>query len=140
VHAHPDGILRESFRKHDRKFSPGPYERPHVFRTLPYGVSCDLIQSFCLHRGGQGAAEDGHSGGDTPMQYRLKFIDSFEDTVRALNIEAADDDSTIYYSSTQSIYFNMPVELWCEDNLVVRMTPMTARLYLPEDEPLRRVL
>jgi hypothetical protein len=74
------------------------------------------------------------------MQYRLKFIDSFEDTVRALNIEAADDDSTIYYSSTQSIYFNMPVELWCEDNLVVRMTPMTARLYLPEDEPLRRVL
>ena len=53
---------------------------------------------------------------ELPMHYRLKFIDSFEDTVRALNIEAADDDSAIYYSSTQSIYFNMPVELWCEDN------------------------
>src|SRR5580765_960247 len=68
-----------------------------------------------------------------------EVLDSFEDTVRALNIEAGDDDAAIYYSSMQSIYFDMPVELWCEDNLVVRMTPMTARLYFPEDGPLEQL-
>jgi len=66
------------------------------------------------------------------MQYRLKFIDSFEATVRALNIDAADDDSAISYCCAQSIYFDMPIELWRADDLVLRTTPMTARLYLPD--------
>ena len=67
------------------------------------------------------------------MQYRLKFIDSIEQTVRELKIEADDDDAAIGYSSRQSILFEMHVELWCRDNLVVRTTPMTARLYLSDD-------
>ena len=66
------------------------------------------------------------------MNYRLKFIDSFEQTVRALNIDADDEDAAVSYSCVQSIEFDMAVELWREDNLVTRMTPMTARLYLPD--------
>jgi hypothetical protein len=68
-----------------------------------------------------------------PMQYRLKFINSVEQTVRELKIEADDDDVAIRYSSRQSICFDMHVELWCEEGLIVRTTPMTARLYLPDD-------
>jgi hypothetical protein len=68
-----------------------------------------------------------------PMQYRLRFINSIEYTVRELNIEADDDDAAIGYSSRQSICFDMPVELWREENLIVRTTPLTARLYLPDD-------
>jgi hypothetical protein len=71
------------------------------------------------------------------MKYRLKFIDSFEATVRALNIEAADDDAAISYCCAQAIYFDMPIELWRADDLVVRTTPMTARLYLPDLGELR---
>jgi hypothetical protein len=67
-----------------------------------------------------------------PMQGRLKFIDSFKGKIRALNIEAADDDSAISYCCAQSIYFDMPIELWRADDLVLRTTPMTARLYLPD--------
>jgi len=66
------------------------------------------------------------------MNYRLKFIDSFEQTVRALNIDADDDDAALSYSCAQSIAFGMAVELWRDDSLVTRMTPMTARLYLPD--------
>jgi hypothetical protein len=68
-----------------------------------------------------------------PMQYRLRFINSIEYTIRELNIEADDDDTAIGYSSRQSICFDMPVELWREENLIVRTTPLTARLYLPDD-------
>ena len=72
------------------------------------------------------------------MQYRLKFINSFEHTVRELRIEADDDDAAIGYGSRQSILFDMPVELWRGDNLIVRTTAMTARLYLPDDAVLRQ--
>ena len=67
------------------------------------------------------------------MQYRLKFIDSWEQTVREMNFEAESDDSAIGYISQQSIHSNMAVECWREDSLVARTTPMTARLYLSED-------
>jgi hypothetical protein len=66
------------------------------------------------------------------MRYALKFLDSSEEMVRALNIEATDHDSAISYSCAQSIYFDMPIELWRESDLIVRMTPMAARLYLPD--------
>src|SRR4051794_18095713 len=52
-----------------------------------------------------------------PMQYRLRFMDSIEQTVRELRIETDSDDTAINYSSTQSICFNMPVELWRADEL-----------------------
>jgi len=48
------------------------------------------------------------------MRYALKFLDSSEEMVRALNIEATDHDSAISYSCAQSIYFDMPIELWRE--------------------------
>jgi hypothetical protein len=68
-----------------------------------------------------------------PMKFRLKFINSVGQIVRELNIEADDDDAATDYISNQSIYFNMAVELWRANEFVVRMTPMTARLYLPTE-------
>jgi hypothetical protein len=67
------------------------------------------------------------------MQYQLKFINSIEQTVRELKFEADDEDAAIDYSSRQSILFDMHVELWRGEDLIVRTTPMTARLYLPDD-------
>ena len=64
------------------------------------------------------------------MQYRLKFIDSIEQTVRELKIEADDEEAAIGYSSRQSVLFDMHVELWRGEDFIVRTTPMTARLYL----------
>lgn len=66
------------------------------------------------------------------MPYQLKFIDSFEAVVRAINIQADDDEAAINYSCAQSIYFDTAVELWCAEDLIARLTPMTARLYLPD--------
>jgi len=66
------------------------------------------------------------------MQYRLKFINSVEQVLRELKIEADDEEAAIRYASRQSISFDMHVELWCGDNFIVRTTPMTARLYLPD--------
>jgi hypothetical protein len=67
------------------------------------------------------------------MQYQLRLINSIEQTVRELKIEADDEDAAIDYSSRQSILFDMHVELWREKDLIVRTTPMTARLYLPDN-------
>jgi hypothetical protein len=67
------------------------------------------------------------------MQYRLKFLNSLEHAVRALDIEAPDDDAAIELSCMHCIRANMAVELCEGDRHVTRMTPMTARLYLPDD-------
>ena len=72
------------------------------------------------------------------MQYRLKFIDPVEQTVRELKVDTDGDDTAIAYSSKQSICFDMPVELWREDELVVRTTPLTALLYLADGEATAR--
>jgi hypothetical protein len=69
-----------------------------------------------------------------PMQYRLKFIDSAERTVRELNVEAESDDSAIDYACQQSLYSDMAVELWRDGELMERMTPLTARLYGCDEE------
>jgi len=66
--------------------------------------------------------------------YLLKFLDSQERAVRELKIEADDEQSAITYSCEQSVRFGMAVELCCEDMSILRVTPMTARLYLPDRE------
>jgi hypothetical protein len=66
------------------------------------------------------------------MHYRLKFIDSTERTVREMSIYADDDDAAIAQACNQSILSRTPVELCDGERQVVRVTPMTARLYLPD--------
>jgi hypothetical protein len=66
------------------------------------------------------------------MRYRLKFIDSSERTVRELNLDADDDNAAIAYACNQSILAGLAVELCDGDRRVLRVTPMTARLYLPD--------
>ena len=66
------------------------------------------------------------------MRYRLKFVDSAEHTVRETNIAADDDDAAVAYACNQSILFNLAVELCDGESRVLRVTPMTARLYLPD--------
>jgi hypothetical protein len=67
------------------------------------------------------------------MRYRLKFINSREEIVRELDIEASDDASAIQYSCRQSVQLDMAVELCDGARTVIRVTPMTARLHLLDD-------
>ena len=68
----------------------------------------------------------------SPMRYRLKFIDSEERTVRDVHIDAKDDDAAIFYACNECILSKLAVELCDGDRRVLRVTPMTARLYLPD--------
>jgi hypothetical protein len=82
---------------------------------------------------GKEAAEDGFWCVGHAMQYELKFVGSLNQTIRVLNVEAENDDSAIECTCRQSIYFRHDAELWQAGRLVSRLTPMTARLYLPDD-------
>lgn len=65
------------------------------------------------------------------MRYRLKFLNAQEQLVREFDIEADDDDSAIQFACEQSIGFNMAAEICHENRSVIRVTPMTALLFLP---------
>jgi len=67
-----------------------------------------------------------------PMRYRLRFIDSVERTVREMDIDADDDDAAIAHACNESILSKLAVQLCDGDRRVLRVTPMTARLYLPD--------
>ena len=64
------------------------------------------------------------------MLYRLRFIDTRECVVLVNEIEATNDESAVELSCSRCIGADMPVELYQEDRHIMRMTPMTARLYL----------
>jgi hypothetical protein len=66
------------------------------------------------------------------MHYRLKFIDSAERTIRDEEIDAADDAAAIVHACDRSILSRMAIELCDGERQVIRVTPMTARLYLPD--------
>jgi hypothetical protein len=66
------------------------------------------------------------------MHYRLKFIDSAEHTIRDEDIDAPDDQAAIVHACNRSILSRMAVELCDGERQEIRVTPMTARLYLPE--------
>ena len=64
------------------------------------------------------------------MLYRLRFIDAWERAVRISDIEAPTDERAVELSGARCVGADMPVELYKGDRQVVRITPMTARLYL----------
>ena len=64
------------------------------------------------------------------MLYHLKFIDALERAVLAIDIEAADDETAVELGCAHCVGADMAVELSDGDRHVMRMTPMTARLYL----------
>jgi len=65
--------------------------------------------------------------------YRLRFIDSLEKIGRVLELEAANDDDVTALSWVHAIRSDMTVEVWQDDRMVTRTTPMTARLFV--DQP-----
>ncbi len=67
-----------------------------------------------------------------PRAYRLKFLDSEEHVIRDLDIQADDEETAIKYGCRQSVRSNMTTELCCDDMSMLRVTPMSAMLYLPE--------
>lgn len=71
------------------------------------------------------------------MRYRLKFIDALERAVHTIDIEAMDDDAAVELGCAHCVGADMPVELCDGDRHVMRVTPMTARLYLSEGLKLR---
>jgi hypothetical protein len=69
------------------------------------------------------------------LRYRLKFLDSSEHEVRVLDIEAPDDDAAIQLGCMHCIKDNLAVELCHGDRRVLRVTPVTALLYLSDLKP-----
>ena len=89
---------------------------------------------------GEKAAEGGtrKACGGLPMSaYRLMFLDSVERAIRVMELEAANDDVAIDLICMHALGSNMPVELWQSDRMIIRMTPMTARLSMPDTEVTR---
>jgi len=68
------------------------------------------------------------------VRYRLQFLNAQEQLVREFDIEADNDDSATRFTCEQSIGLKMAAELSHENRSVIRVTPMTARLYL-QDRP-----
>jgi len=66
------------------------------------------------------------------VKYLLKFLDSQERVVREIDVEADDEEIAIIHSCQQSVQFDLPIELLCGNMRILRVTPMTARLYLPD--------
>jgi hypothetical protein len=64
------------------------------------------------------------------MLYHLKFVDVRERAIFGFDIEAADDKSALHLGCAHCVGVNMPVELSEGDRHIIRVTPMTARLYL----------
>src|SRR4051794_25672409 len=66
------------------------------------------------------------------MLYRLKFIDALERAVLAIDIEATNDEAAVELGCAHCVGADMAVELCDGGRHVIRMTPMTARLYLSD--------
>ncbi len=67
-----------------------------------------------------------------PVKYLLKFLDSQEQVVREIDVEADEEEDAIIYSCQRSVRSGMAIELREGNMTVIRVTPMTARLYLPD--------
>ena len=75
------------------------------------------------------------------MVYQLKFIDPRESVVLVSNIDTPNDESAVQLCSSRCLGVNLPAELYEGDRYIVRITPLTARLYLAitadyQDNPL----
>ena len=66
------------------------------------------------------------------MKYRLKFLNDLEHVVREFDLEAPDDAAAMDLACRHSIRAGLAVEVCYEARSVVRVTPMTARLYLSD--------
>jgi|KBSMisStaDraftv2_1062788.scaffolds.fasta_scaffold71200_1 hypothetical protein len=73
------------------------------------------------------------------VKYQLKFFTSDGRATRRLDIHAPDDDAAIHVCCIRSIEANADIELWKSGDLIIRMTPLTARLYGCDNEHARHV-
>ena len=73
------------------------------------------------------------------MKYQLKFFTSHGLATRVVDIDAPHDDAAIDRCCTQSVEANADVELWKSGSLIIRMTPLTARLYGCDTEHARHL-
>ena len=73
------------------------------------------------------------------MKYQLKFFTSDGRATRLLDIHAADEGAAINLCCTHSIEENADIELWKSGDFIIRMTPLTARLYGCNTEHARHV-
>lgn len=82
------------------------------------------------------AAKDGlteERRGARVVKYQLQFLNALEQTLHSISIDAPDEQAAIEISCMHCLRANMPVELCDGDKSIFRATPMTARLYLPDD-------
>jgi hypothetical protein len=73
------------------------------------------------------------------VKYQLKFFTSAGRATRLLDVHLPDDDAAINLCCTQAVEANADVELWKSGDLIIRMTPLTARLYGCDTEHARHV-
>ena len=64
------------------------------------------------------------------MLYQVKFIDARERAALIIDIEAPDDNAAVELGCAHCVGADMIVELCEGDRHVLRVIPMTARLYL----------
>ena len=64
------------------------------------------------------------------MLYQLRFFDAREIMARSLQIEADDESAAIRVGAIHCIECRMAVEVSTRNKYIVRITPLTARLYL----------
>jgi hypothetical protein len=62
------------------------------------------------------------------LSYRLLFLDCSGTPVRGLDLQAPDEEAVVACASEQSLASGMPVEVW-DSSFVIRVTPLTARLF-----------
>ena len=63
------------------------------------------------------------------VRYRLNFFEEKGSQARVLNIEAPSEDAAIERCCIEAVGSAMTVDLWQAEEFIIRMTPMTARLY-----------
>ena len=67
------------------------------------------------------------------MVYQLKFIDRLDRVVLALDIEATDDEAAVELGCAHCVGADMDADIYDGERLIIRVTPMTARLYLTDN-------
>ena len=67
------------------------------------------------------------------MVYQLKFIDRLDRVVIAFDIEAEDDEAAVEMGCAHCVGADMDVDLYEGERPIMRVTPMTARLYLNDN-------
>jgi hypothetical protein len=64
------------------------------------------------------------------MLYWFKYFDSQEQSVRTLQIEAPNDDAAIDIGARHCMQSGMAIEISGPNRPLIRITPLTAPLYL----------